>query len=757
MLSLRGGNALSSFRLNKLLNEARNRVPSVSGIHAEHRYFVKPQRELQQFEYDMLRELLQCVPQPDSESFSEQVLLVVPRLGTISPWCSKASDIAHCCGLEAVERIERGIALYIDKTDGETLTDDERAALLPLLHDRMTESVLFDPRQAEKLFQQPSPQLLCSVDILERGVEALAQANQSMGMALSQDEITYLFENFKRIGRNPTDVELMMFAQANSEHCRHKIFNGEWIIDGQKQEHSLFAMIRHTYEQNPAGVVVAYSDNSAVIEGTPLPRFQRLEDGSYGYRDDHVHTIMKVETHNHPTAISPFPGAATGVGGEIRDEAATGRGAKSKAGLCGFSVSNLEIPGFIQPWEQGHGDETGYGRPARIASALQIMLEGPIGGAAFNNEFGRPNLAGYFRTYQQRVNGAVRGYHKPIMLAGGLGNISARHAHKDKVPEGALLLQIGGPAMRIGLGGGAASSMNTGVNAEDLDFDSVQRSNAEMQRRAQEVIDRCWELGEGNPIVSIHDVGAGGLSNAMPELVHADRRGAHFQLRDIPNEEPGMSPMQIWCNEAQERYVLAVRESDYARFEAICRRERCPVALIGYATPQPQLVLDDRLLGRRAIDMEMEVLLGKPPKMLRNVQRAQGSFAALDYSAIELGEALQRVLRLPAVASKSFLVTIGDRSVGGLTARDQMVGPWQVPVADAAVTLAGFTGYRGEAFAVGERTPLALLDAAAAARMAVGEAITNIAAARIERLGDVKLSANWMAAAGYPGEDARLY
>ncbi|MCX7171545.1 MAG: phosphoribosylformylglycinamidine synthase, partial [Proteobacteria bacterium] len=577
---------------------------------------------------------------------------------------------------------------------------------------------------------------------------------QTLGLALSEDEIEYLDENFRRLGRNPTDVELMMFAQANSEHCRHKIFNASWILDGQARDETLFGMIRETHRAHPQGTVVAYADNACIIAGSQWRRFYPGVDGEYAYRDELTHILAKVETHNHPTAISPFPGAATGSGGEIRDEGATGRGAKPKAGLCGFSVSNLRIPGFEQPWEVS---SNAYGKPERIASALDIMIEGPIGAAAFNNEFGRPNLTGYFRSFEQQVRGEMRGYHKPIMVAGGIGNIAARDAFKLKFSPGTLLIQLGGPGMLIGLGGGAASSMTTGTNTADLDFASVQRGNPEMQRRAQEVIDRCWQLGEGNPILAIHDVGAGGISNALPELVHDAGCGARFELRQVPSEEPGMSPREIWSNEAQERYVLALAPERLAEFRGICERERCPFAVLGSATGDGQLSVHDAHFDNAAVAMPMDMLLGKLPRMQRNASHKTPEMAAFELDGIDLQEAALRVLRLPSVASKNFLITIGDRSVGGLTARDQMVGPWQVPVADCAVTAAGYDSTCGEAFALGERTPLALLDAPAAGRMAVGEAITNLAAALIADLGVVKLSANWMAAAGHGQEDAALF
>jgi phosphoribosylformylglycinamidine synthase len=752
LLRLRGRNALSAFRSSRLVSSLRSNVPRVTAVHAEFWHFVQLARALSDPEARRLERVLTYGPADAAGAAQGELMLVVPRIGTISPWSSKATDIARHCGLEAVHRIERGVAYFIVTASGEALSPGERADLMPLVQDRMTETVLAAFDESARLFEHVEPRPLATVDILSGGLAALERANRDMGLALSQDEIEYLVEQFKRVARNPTDVELMMFAQANSEHCRHKIFNANWVIDGRPEAETLFGMVRTTHAKNPRGTVVAYSDNAAVMAGATVGRFYPRQDGIYRATDELTHTVMKVETHNHPTAISPFPGAATGAGGEIRDEGATGCGARPKAGLTGFTVSNLRIPGFEQPWERDDG-----GRPRRIASALQIMLEGPIGGASFNNEFGRPNLAGYFRTLEQRVAGEVRGYHKPIMIAGGIGNLAARHAHKRGLAPGAALIQLGGPGMLIGLGGGAASSMGTGTNQEDLDFDSVQRGNAEIQRRAQEVIDRCWALGDANPILSIHDVGAGGLSNALPELVHSANRGGRFDLRNIPNEEPGMSPLQIWCNEAQERYVLAIAPGDLERFQAICERERCPFAVIGEASAEGQLVVRDTVFGNRPVDMELAVLLGRPPRMTRNVTHRKRELAPFETAGIDLRVAAYRVLRLPAVADKSFLITIGDRTVGGLTARDQMVGPWQVPVADVAVSLMGFDTHRGEAFAMGERTPLALVSPEASGRMAVGEAITNIAAASIADIGDIKLSANWMAAAGHPGEDAALF
>jgi phosphoribosylformylglycinamidine synthase len=742
ILKLRGLAAYSATRLARLAETVKS--AGVSAIAAEHWYFIELEGALSAEELSRLKDLL-GIPGSLPAEPAGALVLVTPRLGTISPWASKATDIARQCGFAAIKRIERGIAYHVG---GNT----DRAALLPKLHDRMTESVLDSLDAAHDLFRHVPPQPLTTVDVLGQGKDALLRANVELGLALSPDEIDYLVENFsQRLKRNPTDVELMMFAQANSEHCRHKIFNASWTVDGKDQPLSLFGMVRETHKAHPQGTVVAYSDNSSIMEGAQNQRFLPRADGSYAYKEELTHFLTKVETHNHPTAISPFPGASTGSGGEIRDEGSTGRGSKPKAGLCGFSVSDLNIPGFEQPWESQ------YGKPERIASALDIMIEGPLGAAAFNNEFGRPNLTGYFRTLEQTFDGEVRGYHKPIMIAGGLGNISAEHSHKIKFGKGTLLIQLGGPGMLIGLGGGAASSMTTGTNTADLDFASVQRGNPEMERRAQEVIDRCWQLGEDNPILAIHDVGAGGISNAMPELVNDAGCGAVFQLREVPIEESGMSPKEIWCNESQERYVLAIAPENLDMFRRICERERCPFAVLGTATDDGQLTVHDAHFNNDAVAMPMEVLLGKPPRMHREATRITRDIPAFDLSGITLEEAASRVLRVPSVASKSFLITIGDRTVGGMTARDQFVGPWQVPVADVAVTALGYQNTAGEAFAMGERTPLALLDAPASGRMAVGESVTNIAAADVAELGHIKLSANWMAAAGHGGEDAALF
>ena len=765
ILRVRGGAAVSEFRLDKLRERLGPLVPALSGLRARFWHFVQVERPLRPDEHQRLLDVLAASRMgepPDGAPAARVDLLVVPRPGTVSPWSSKATDILRLCGLAPVRRIERGVAWQVDGEGGRAVDASVLDATASVLHDRMIEAVLPTLEAADALFDAAEPAPLGAIPLGSDALAALGAANARLGLALSSDEIDYLAQAYGRLGRDPTDVELMMFAQANSEHCRHKIFNATWTLDGEPQSQSLFGMIRHTHAVQPEGTVVAYADNASVIEGHTL---ERLLPGAPGERwqgrREPVHILMKVETHNHPTAISPFPGAATGAGGEIRDEAATGRGARAKAGLCGFTVSNLRIPGLLRPWEVDADSPaaTGYGRPTRIDDAFRIMIDGPLGAAAFNNEFGRPNLCGYFRSFEMSWDGERRGYHKPIMLAGGLGSIPAGGSFKAPVPAGALLVQLGGPGLPIGLGGGAASSVDTGQNTEQLDFDSVQRGNPEMQRRAQEVIDRCWMLGEQNPILSIHDVGAGGLSNALPELVHAAGLGARVDLRRVPTEAPGMSPMQVWSNESQERYMLALDPRREPEFRAIAERERCPWSVLGVATDggDPQLVVEDPLFGNRPVDLPMDVLLGKPPRMHRDVRRRARTGPALGLPALDLPEAMLRVLRLPSVADKTFLVTIGDRTVGGLTARDQMVGPWQVPVADCAITFGALRGHAGEAMAIGERTPLALSDAPASGRMAVGEAITNLAAAPVASLKQVKLSGNWMAAAGHPGEDAALY
>lgn len=744
MLKLSGAPALSAFRREKLLAKIQTTQPQAKSVYAEFVHFAELDGELSDQELTVLERILKYGPKAEKETPKGEMVLVVPRIGTISPWSSKATDIAKNCGLSSVKRIERGIAYWVDGASAQDVKD--------VFFDRMVETALTDLDSAEALFSHAEPAPMEQVDILGGGRDALVQANKTLGLALADDEIDYLVENYEKLGRNPNDIELMMFAQANSEHCRHKIFNASWDIDGEAQDKSLFAMIKNTYECHSEDILSAYKDNASVIRGSEAGRFFP-EPGSkeYRYHQEQMAILMKVETHNHPTAIAPFSGAATGSGGEIRDEGATGIGSKPKAGLTGFTVSDLKIPGYEQPWEST------YGKPARIASALDIMIEGPIGGAAFNNEFGRPNLCGYFRTFEDAADGEVRGYHKPIMIAGGYGNIREEHVQKKDIPVGGKLIALGGPAMQIGLGGGAASSVDGGEQNEDLDFASVQRGNPEMERRCQEVIDRCWQLGEENPIVFIHDVGAGGLSNAFPELVSDAGRGGKFELRNIPNDEPGMSPLAVWCNESQERYVLSVAPENLEKFEEICARERCPFAVIGEATEEEHLTVSDEHFGNNPVDLPLQVLLGKVPRMHRSVETKNAQLPDVSLNGIELKEAAERVLQLPAVASKSFLITIGDRSITGTVARDQFVGPWQVPVADVAVTTASYDGYTGEAMAMGERTPAAIVNGPASGRMAVGEVLTNIAASNIAKLSDIKLSANWMCAAGHPGEDEKLY
>ncbi|MBI5769196.1 MAG: phosphoribosylformylglycinamidine synthase, partial [Verrucomicrobia bacterium] len=803
MLTLRGSPALSTFRLQKLVQDLTAAGLPVRALTAEFVHVAEVAGELTAAEKHVLERLLTYGPARPATSVRGLLQVVAPRPGTISPWSSKATDIAHICGLAPVKRIERVVAFSVqfDETavpfPFSALTTAQLTTLRAKLHDRMTQVVFGDLAACAVLFRHETPRASTSVPVLAAGRAALVAANAELGLALADDEIDYLVKNFTALGRDPNDIELMMFAQANSEHCRHKIFNATWEIDGAKQDRSLFQMIKNTYELHRDGILSAYRDNAAVMVGSRGGRFfADPRSNEYTTSTEDIHLLCKVETHNHPTAISPFPGAATGSGGEIRDEGATGRGAKPKAGLVGFTVSNLKLPGAVQPWEKE------FGKPGRIVSALDIMIEGPLGGAAFNNEFGRPAINGYFRTFEMEVPAAwsgsqpsalnsqlpateLRGYHKPIMIAGGLGNIRADHVQKGVINPGDKLVVLGGPAMLIGLGGGAASSMASGHGSEDLDFASVQRDNAEMERRCQEVIDRCWALGAENPISFIHDVGAGGVSNALPELVNDGGRGGRFDLRKLPNDEPGMSPLEIWCNESQERYVLAVPAARIATFVQLCERERCPYAIVGDATEEKRLVVEDPHFKNKPIDMPLEVLLGKPPRMHRKETSLQRPQLPLDLGDLEvaagvparrdlpnvptpqagtpttanaaLAEAIHRVLAHPAVADKTFLISIGDRTLGGLIVRDQMVGPWQVPVADCAVTAAAFDVYAGEAMAMGERTPVAVNNAAASARLAVGEALTNLAAAQIGDLGKVNLSANWMAAPAVPGDAADLY
>lgn len=764
VFELNGARALSDFRAARVLAALQRVSSNIEAVSGRFVHFVHASRELTKAEEERLASLL-TYGDAAEDVRADLAFMVVPRLGTISPWASKATDIVKNCGIEGVLRVERGTVYSLALKA--PLTEEEAAQAAGVLHDRMTESVVARDFPAENLFVELEGRPMATVALVEEGRPALERANVEMGLALSPDEIDYLTDAFTKIGRNPTDVELMMFAQANSEHCRHKIFNARWTVDGEEREETLFGMIRRTHKMAPQGTITAYADNAAIFEGAEVTRlYPRPGSGNefgrvFERKDEMTHTVFKVETHNHPTAISPFPGASTGSGGEIRDEGATGRGARPKAGLCGFTTSNLNLPELPQGFENDSDTVTGektdakYGAPSRIATSLSIMTEGPLGGAAFNNEFGRPNILGYFRTFEANIGGTRYGYHKPIMLAGGIGNIRDDQTKKDVPPAGSLLIVLGGPGMRIGLGGGAASSMTTGSNSEALDFDSVQRGNPEMERRAQEVIDRCWSMGDENPIIAIHDVGAGGLSNAMPELADLSGKGATFDLSKVPVEESGMSPLEIWCNESQERYVIALDAAKIDIFRDFCERERCPFAVLGTITEEADLKLT-RPEETPAVDMPMEVLLGKAPRMHRDVAHVETKLSAFKSEGLDLAKAVTDVLRHPTVGSKSFLITIGDRSVGGLVSRDQMVGPWQVPVADCGVTTLGFETNRGEAMSMGERTPIAVIDAAAASRMAVGEALTNIAAADV-KLPEVKLSLNWMAACGAKGEDAKLF
>jgi phosphoribosylformylglycinamidine synthase len=740
-----GISALGAFKTKALQVKISQAQPGLNLLSAEFIHFSDLNDALTEVEKKHLDQLLSYT-QALSANTAKSSIIVIPRLGTISPWSSKATDIVHLCDINKIRRIERATIYHFD----DEITN--KSAVLSCVMDKMTESELGNIEDTHTLFDNFEAQPFSSVDILNDGKSALEKTNTELGLALSAGEIDYLVESFTRLERNPTDIELMMFAQANSEHCRHKIFNADWTVDNIEQAKSLFAMIRNTYHKHPEGLLSVYSDNSAVMAGYDGERFYADEQGKYVSSNEHRAILMKVETHNHPTAIAPHPGAATGSGGEIRDEGATGQGSKPKVGLCGFSVSNLKINNAGQPWEVEHG------KPSQIVSALDIMLEGPIGAAAFNNEFGRPNTLGYFRTYEQATpDGDVRGYHKPIMLAGGLGHIQEQHIIKGEIPVGSKIIVLGGPAMLIGLGGGAASSIKSGEQSEDLDFASVQRANPEMERRAQEVIDRCANLGSDNPIISIHDIGAGGLSNGLPELVNDSGRGGRFELRNIPNDDNQMSPLEIWCNESQERYVLAIAPESLDLFERICKRERAPFAVLGESTKEQELVLSDELFADTPIDMPMSVLLGNPPKVSIDAITQNIELNPLDTSNIELDDAIDRILQLPTVASKNFLITIGDRSVTGMVARDQFVGPWQVPVADCAISVSDYVGYKGEIMSLGERTPLALCDANSAARMTIGESLTNMLGGYVEDIHDISLSANWMSASGHKGEDAKLF
>ena len=748
MISIHSGiQALRNFKVKTLQQKLRLKLTNLSLLSTEYIHFIESDTKLSSEDKSHLDKLLNYAPSINTSNSIDSVI-VTPRQGTISPWSSKATDIVHLCGLKQIKRLERGINYHFNRQ----LKPKELEIVLNIIMDKMTESCLNNINNADILFSELEPTALQNINVTLLGRSAIEKANIELGLALSRDEIEYLYNQFSVLGRNPTDVELMMFAQANSEHCRHKIFNADWIIDKEAQAISLFGMIKNTYQQNPQGLLSVYSDNSAVMTGYESTYFEPNEEGVYSSKIAHKAVLMKVETHNHPTAIAPHPGAATGSGGEIRDEGATGRGSKPKVGLCGFSVSNLKIPNALNAWE------IDYGKPDQIASALDIMIEGPIGAAAFNNEFGRPNTCGYFRTYEQQTHdNEIRGYHKPIMLAGGIGNIKANHVEKGVISDGDKLIVLGGPAMLIGLGGGAASSVGSGEQSEDLDFASVQRANPEMQRRAQEVINCCINLGDDNPIVSIHDIGAGGLSNGIPEIVNDSNKGAQLQLRNIPNDEKKMSPMEIWCNESQERYVLAIRKESVSLFSAICEKERAPFSILGEATEKPHLSLKDAHFNNKPIDIGMSLLFGSSPKTLKNVESIVNNEPEFKNTGIKLDEAINRILRLPTVASKNFLITIADRTVTGLIARDQMIGPWQVPVADCAISLSDYIGYHGEIMSIGEKTPLALANAPAAARMSVGEALTNLLGGYIEDIKHIKLSANWMCASGFAGEDAKLY
>ena len=748
MISFHSGTqALRNFKVRDLNEKINSEFTNINLLSSEYIHFIETNNKLSNKNQLTLDKLLNYSPALDTSN-SLQKIIVIPRIGTISPWSSKATDIFKLCSLHEIRRIERGIIYHFSRK----IKTEELEAILSYVMDRMTESHLKDISDSSLLFDKLKPNSYSSIDILKEGKSAIIKANIVLGLALSDGEIDYLYDSFNKLKRNPRDIELMMFAQANSEHCRHKIFNADWIIDSEKKAISLFGMIKNTYHQNPEGLLSVYSDNSAVMSGYKSSFFEPNHKGVYTSSIAEKAVLIKVETHNHPTAIAPNPGAATGSGGEIRDEGATGRGSKPKVGLSGFSVSNLKIPHSINPWEKD------YGKPSQIASALEIMIDGPVGAASFNNEFGRPNTCGYFRTYEQKTaNNEVRGYHKPIMLAGGIGNIREDHVEKGLISDGDVLIVLGGPAMLIGLGGGAASSVGSGDQSQELDFASVQRANPEMQRRAQEVINSCINLGNKNPIVSIHDIGAGGLSNGVPELVNDSQKGAILQLRSIPNDEKKMSPLEIWCNESQERYVLAIKDENVELFRQICIKERSPFAILGNATDTQHLTLEDSYFKNKPIDLDMSLLFGSTPKTLKDVSSILNNEQEFDSSIIKLDEAIVRLLKLPTVASKNFLITIADRSVTGLVARDQMIGPWQVPVADCAISLSDYSGYQGEAMSIGEKTPLSLINAAAAARMSVGEALTNLLSAYIEDISHINLSANWMCASGFPGEDAKLY
>ena len=748
MISFHSGiKAHRNFKLSNLNEKINSQFLDLKLLSSEFIHFIQTDSKLTIKQQTTLDKLLNYSRKVNTSSFLHSII-IIPRIGTISPWSSKATDICKLCGFSKIKRIERGVIYHFSRK----IEPRQLNSILEVVMDKMTESYLTSLDDSDLIFEELLPKPYSSIDILKGGKDEIQKANTELGLALNSGEIDYLFNNFNDLKRNPSDIELMMFAQANSEHCRHKIFNADWIIDSKHQASSLFGMIKNTYHKNPEGLLSVYSDNSAVMSGFKSTFFEPDTEGVYISKIANKAVLIKVETHNHPTAVAPDSGAATGSGGEIRDEGATGRGSKPKVGLSGFSVSNLKIPNSINPWEED------FGKPGHIASALEIMIEAPLGAASFNNEFGRPNTCGYFRTYEQKTaNNEVRGYHKPIMLAGGIGNIKESHVDKGVISDGDLLLVLGGPAMLIGLGGGAASSVGSGDQNENLDFASVQRANPEMQRRSQEVINACINLGDDNPIVSIHDIGAGGLSNGIPELVNDSSKGAQLDLRSIPNDEKKMSPLELWCNESQERYVLAIKEKNIELFKKICAKERAPFAVLGHATDHQHLTLKDPYFNNKPIDLKMSLLFGSTPKTLKNVLSGSNIEIEFDGSHIEINEAINRLLNLPTVASKNFLITIADRSVTGLVARDQMIGPWQVPVADCAISLSDYTGYQGEVMAIGEKTPLSLINAPAAARMSVGEALTNLLGSYIENIKHISLSANWMCASGFPEEDAKLY
>ncbi|WP_341765010.1 phosphoribosylformylglycinamidine synthase [Candidatus Providencia siddallii] len=752
MQILYGPKALSDFRINNLLSIFIKKNIHIKNIYTKYIYFIDLLSPLTSNEKNKLNELLKYDFNLKKQKIIEKLIIVVPRLGTISSWSSKATNIAYNCNLLKINRIERGIAYYIKAT---SLSSSELNYIKIILHNKMTENIFTSFEEIKLMFKKHKPLPMKTINVINNGRVELENINKKIRLGYSEDEITYLLNVFLKLQRNPTDVELYSFAQINSEHCRHKIFNANWIINKKKQTKSLFDMIKNTFKNTPDHVLSAYKDNAAIIKGYLVDRFFPKQNKSYCYHKINTHTVIKVETHNHPTAIAPWQGAATGSGGEIRDEGSTGRGAKPKVGFVGFSVSNLHIPDFKQPWEEF------FGKPKHIASALDILINGSLGSATFNNEFGRPTLLGYFRTYEENVNiynkKELKGYHKPIMLAGGIGNICHKHIKKEKIPIGTKIIVIGGSSMNIGVGGGTASSSISSELNKDLDFKSVQRENAEMERRCQEVINKCWQLNENNPILFIHDVGAGGLSNAIFELVNESGYGGYFELRKIPNDEPQMTPLELWCNESQERYILAIKQKQLTLFESICLRERTPFSIIGKIIKQPNFILNDSYFKNKPINLPVKTFLNNTPKTLKNVKTFNKNLQKLNKTIINLEDAIKRILRFPAVAEKTFLITIGDRSITGMVSRDQMVGPWQIPISNCAVTTTSFNDYYGESISIGEKAPISLINFSSSANMAVGEALTNLSCSYVKDLKHIKLSANWMVATNHKGEDAGLY